>query len=637
MTRTLSYVPTAEVARVLASTAEPTQRAALLADVSRLNALYMIMRAGSGHLGSSYSAADLVSWLLLCELGDPFDADGDVYFSSKGHDAPGLYATMLALGALDENLVHRLRRLGGLPGHPDVHTPFMPFNTGSLGMGISKAKGMILADRLRNRRRRVFVLTGDGELQEGQNYEALGGAVTAQMDELTVIVDHNKFQSDTRVADVGDLGDLEARFAGFGWAVLRCDGHDLGAIRDTLAARRALEPGRPAVIIADTIKGQGSGVTASTSMAADEWRYLYHSGAPSNSDYERIHIDLTEAVDRRLAATGADPLRLESVEVADRAAPAANASLPQEYGVALVELARTDDRVIAFDADLVLDTGLIAFREEFPERFIECGIAEQDMVSMAGAMAGEGFVPFVQSFSCFLHSRPNEQIYNNATEGRKIIYAGSLAGVLPATPGHSHQSVREISAVGGVPGLTMIEPANAAQVRATVAYAIASPESAFVRLSSVAVPDLVSHLPVSALVRGRGEVVRVGSGDVVVMGAGPMVLEQLLRSSELLESRGDPTPTLVNLPWLNVVDAEWLEEIASTCSELVVVEHHYSRGGQADTVARAIAELESRRPRFRGIGLEEVPRCGTPEEVLTFHRLDHASLAESIHRPLITT
>src|SRR5688500_15900507 len=161
----------------------------------------MIARAGSGHIGSSFSCLDIVSWLLLEELG----AD-DLYFSSKGHDAPGYYAALIGLGRLPEEKLHALRRLFGLPGHPDVRTAGVVANTGSLGMGISKAKGMVLAHRMRRESRRVFVLTGDGELQEGQIWESLAGAVAARMHELTVIVDHNKLQSDRFVVSTSDLG-----------------------------------------------------------------------------------------------------------------------------------------------------------------------------------------------------------------------------------------------------------------------------------------------------------------------------------------------------------------------------------------------------------------------------------------------
>ena len=185
---------------------------------------------------------DIVSWLQLEVLGE-----GDRYFSSKGHDAPGLYAILIGLGRLPFDKLFALRKLGGLPGHPDVlTTPEVVTNTGSLGMGISKARGFVLADRLAGRRGDVYVLTGDGELQEGQFWESLQPTANRRLGEITVIVDHNKLQSDTWVSQVSDLGDLEQKVAAFGWAVARCDGHDLDTFSTALTELRgrALPTGR---------------------------------------------------------------------------------------------------------------------------------------------------------------------------------------------------------------------------------------------------------------------------------------------------------------------------------------------------------------------------------------------------------
>ena len=617
--RSLTWLPTAEFDRVRAGIPDPHRRARAFATMSRLNTLYMIARAGSGHLGSSFSAADVVSWLLLEEM-----SEDDVYFSSKGHDAPGLYASLIGAGMLDEALVHQLRRLGGLPGHPDVRTPHMPFNTGSLGMGISKAKGLILGNRLAGTRQRVFVLTGDGELQEGQNYEALAGAVHAGMGELTVVVDHNKIQSDTWVRDVSDLGDLPARFAGFGWGVLRCDGNNLEALSRTFRERAEKFPDLPVVIVADTVKGAGCARFAATSMAADEWRYRFHSGAPAPEDYLAAHGELTATADALLTEAGLAPLEFASVEVPESVKPANPVSLPQIYGAALTELATRDHRVVALDADLILDTGLIPFRDAHPDRFVECGIAEQDMVSMAGGLAARGLLPFTHSFSCFLHSRPNEQIYNNASEGRKVVYVGSLAGVLPAAPGHSHQAVRDVSAVGAVPGLVVLEPANAAQTIAAVEYCARTDESVYLRLVSVPCPPEVLDLPAEPLETGRGQVIRAG-GPTIAIGAGPIVLAELLKAAPTLDL------TVVNLPWLNRVDPAWLAALTAGAESVVVVDNHYAHGGQADLIARALLELDlPATPRFHGIGLTELPVCGTPDETLDHHRLSADRLVDTL-------
>ena len=146
----------------------------------RLNALVAVKRAGSGHLGSTFSAMDVVAFLLFEELNTAavgWDSpDRDVYFSSKGHDVPGLYAALYALGVIPRERLLRLRRLGGLDGHPDVGVPGIEANSGSLGMGISKGRGIAWAKRHLGRGGRVVVMVGDGELQEGQNYEGLQAA-----------------------------------------------------------------------------------------------------------------------------------------------------------------------------------------------------------------------------------------------------------------------------------------------------------------------------------------------------------------------------------------------------------------------------------------------------------------------------
>src|SRR6187200_679755 len=224
----LSFVSRDVFRAVRNGVGDPIARAELVADLCRINTLFMIMQAGSGHIGSSFSSTDIITWLWTEELRDTNSnrPGSDVYFSSKGHDAPALYSLLIALEKLDSRLVHQLRRLDGLPGHPDVETPFIAANTGSLGMGISKAYGMARAHRFRGAGGQIVVLTGDGELQEGQIWESLQPVANERLANITVIVDHNKFQSDAAVSTVSDLGDIEEKFRIFGWEVRRGDGHD---------------------------------------------------------------------------------------------------------------------------------------------------------------------------------------------------------------------------------------------------------------------------------------------------------------------------------------------------------------------------------------------------------------------------
>jgi len=245
----IRLITQSEFTRVRGAGAPDAERLALLADMCRFNTLSAVKRAGSGHLGSSFSAMDIVVWLYFREMNTLAvgfrSPDRDVYFSSKGHDVPGLYAVLHAGGVVSREQLLKLRRLGGLDGHPDVGVPGIEANSGSLGMGISKGKGMAWAKRHLGRGGRVFVLTGDGELQEGQNYEALLNAARQGVPQLTVIVDHNKLQTDKPVAEISDLGDIEARFRTYGWKVLRCDGHDWDDLARTFEElRRKMQPAR---------------------------------------------------------------------------------------------------------------------------------------------------------------------------------------------------------------------------------------------------------------------------------------------------------------------------------------------------------------------------------------------------------
>jgi transketolase len=629
---TLYHVPLKEFDRVRSLPVSAVARAQLFAALARINTLYMIARAGSGHIGSSFSSMDILAWLHLEELrGDPETSDDqprDLFFSSKGHDAPGLYGTLTGLGRLDMDLLHRLRKLDGLPGHPDVGTPHMVTNTGSLGMGVSKAKGMIFANRLLGRQGNAFVMTGDGELQEGQFWESLISAANHGIEELTVIIDHNKLQSDTLVSKVSDLGDLPAKLAAFGWHVGRCDGNDIAAFAATLADAKAAK-GQPSIIIADTVKGKGVSFMEATAIDSDVELYKFHSGAPTADAYVAAAQELIDGANALLASAGAKPIELETVERPAAAVPANPQRLIPAYSAALIAHAKKNPRIVALDADLILDTGLIPFQAEFPERFVECGIAEQDMVSQAGGMALRGLLPVVHSFACFLSSRPNEQIYNNATEHTKIVYVASLAGVVPAGPGHSHQAVRDISSLAGVPGLMMMEPSCEAEVALLLEWAVeTNSASSYLRLCSLPVEPPYALPQGYAPVPGQGVVLREGA-DAILFAYGPIMLTVAFDAAERIVQETGRQVAIANLPWLNYVDTAWLSTIVGDRATVIALDNHYVVGGQGDRIADALATTGSA-ARLLRIGLEEVPRCGTNDEVLSAHALDAASLASRI-------
>jgi transketolase len=229
-------------------------------------------RGGGCFIGASLSCADLIVYLYSHGLSiDPSrldDPDRDYLFLSKGHDVPALYGTLAELGYIDrERLGNHLSPDDSIYWHPNRRIPGVEFHSGSLGHLLSVAIGVALDIRLRGGSNRVFVILGDGELNEGSIWEGLLVANAYGLDNLTAIVDRNWFQANIRTEELIPLEPLDARFEAFGFRCARIDGHSFGAMHDAFS-RLPLEPGRPNVVIADTIRGKGCG---SIEERADRW------------------------------------------------------------------------------------------------------------------------------------------------------------------------------------------------------------------------------------------------------------------------------------------------------------------------------------------------------------------------------
>ncbi|MDL1942689.1 1-deoxy-D-xylulose-5-phosphate synthase [Chloroflexi bacterium CFX2] len=650
----LKLIPVEEFKRVRNSSADKYKKLQLIADMCRANTLTEVKRAGSGHLGSSFSAMDIVVWMYYEEMNTlkvGFDSpDRDIYFSSKGHDVPGLYAALHSLGEIPDEKLLALRRLNGLNGHPDIGNRGIEANSGSLGMGISKGRGMAWAKKHFGRGGRVYVMTGDGELQEGQNYEALQVTAHHKVDNLTVIVDNNKVQSDKPVAEIIGLGNLEEKFKAFGWHVIRIDGHDFQQIEKALAEAKQIKS-KPQIIIADTIKGRGiSFMEHPAALEIGKGLYPWHSGAPDDAAFEEGFKELIQRINADLGAVSLDPLHLTPVEPEPKAAapsmlegePLSQAALERlsvkptdeyvsrAYGQALVELAAKRKDIVVLDADLASDCKVRDFENTYPDRFIENGIAEQDMVSMAAGLARQGLLPVVNSFASFLASRANEQIYNAASEKSKIIYALHYAGLIPAGPGKSHQSLRDISLLSALPNCVIIQPCNAEETRMALDFCVnQTDENSALRLIIGPSPRRIT-LPAGYEIRlGQGCQLTAGK-DAVMFAYGPVMLHEALLASELLAERGFGL-SVVNMPWLNRVDVKWLTEILKPYSNIFILEDHHPAGGLMDNLLSVCAEhgLLNGKQMIK-FAVEGYPACGTPQQALAYHELDGLSLSKRV-------
>jgi len=653
----LELIPIDEFHRIRSLNIDNYTELELLSDMCRANTLMSVKNAGSGHLGSSLSSMEIVVWLYLREMNTltlGIDSpDRDIYFSSKGHDVPGLYSVLFSLGILTEDQILKLRRLGGLAGHPDVQTNGIEANSGSLGMGISKGKGMVWAKRKLNLQGHVYVMTGDGEFQEGQNFEALQSCVQQKINDITVIMDHNKVQSDKPLDYIISLGNLEEKIKSFGWHVVRTDGHNFQEIEKTFLELKAITD-KPKFIIADTLKGKGvSFMEHPNALKSGNGLYPWHAGAPDDESFTKAYQEIIERINNTLTKLGHSTISTKDVECfkkfAQASAPRNSLGEPiseaapnkgsfkktsgyvvEAFGKALLKEGAKRENLLVLDDDLSSDCRLRYFENAFPDRFIENGIAEQDMVSMAGGLAKMGFLPVVNSFASFLASRANEQIYNNCTERNKIIYACHYAGLIPAGPGKSHQSIRDISLLGALPNIEIIQPCNTEETEMVVDYCVnKSVNNCVIRMNISPSPRNIQIPEYYKLSPGKGVTLRGGS-DALIISYGPVMLNEALQASEIMAVLGFGLE-VVNMPWLNIVDLHWLEGLIRNHIWIYVLEDHSPVGGLGDFLLHQMVEtnmLESRH--FKIFSVEGFPACGTPTEALKYHGLDGESLAKNI-------
>ena len=255
--------------------------------------------AKAGHPGGSLSAADIFTYLYFEEMNiDPADPDmenRDRFVLSKGHTAPGLYSALAHRGFFPVEDLTTLRKLGSyLQGHPRIHIPGVDMSSGSLGQGISAAVGMALGAKLSGKDFRVYTLLGDGEIQEGQVWEAAMFAAHRKLDNLVVIVDNNNLQIDGAIDEVCSPYPIDKKFEAFNFHVINVDAHDFDAIRAAFAEARATK-GQPTCIVAKSVKGKG--------VSFMENNAAWHGTAPNDEQYAQAMADL-EKIGEELEKAG---------------------------------------------------------------------------------------------------------------------------------------------------------------------------------------------------------------------------------------------------------------------------------------------------------------------------------------------
>lgn len=265
----------------------------ILACKVRMGAIEGVFNAKSGHPGGSLSAADLFTYLYFSEMNvdpaHPKDEDRDRFVLSKGHCAPGLYAALALKGYFPMDELKKLRHIGAmLQGHPDMKgTPGVDMSTGSLGQGVSAACGMAKAAKLDGKDYRVYSVLGDGEIEEGQVWEAAMFAAHHKLDNLCLVIDSNGLQIDGPVSEVGGPEPIDEKYRAFGFDVQVIDGHNFDEIEAAFAHAKTVK-GKPSVIVAKTVKGKG--------VSFMENKVNWHGSAPNAEQYEAAMQDLNRVL-----------------------------------------------------------------------------------------------------------------------------------------------------------------------------------------------------------------------------------------------------------------------------------------------------------------------------------------------------
>jgi transketolase len=467
-----------------------------LAAFVRINALSCIMSAQHGWLGASFSCAELLTALY-------FGLGERQVVLSKGHAAATQYACLYGLGELPrERLLSYKDGPAGLQAHSSRGAADILLHSGSLGQAPSQVAGMVAGGA----RGRFYVLLGDGELQEGQVWEALQTIAHRRMVSIDILVDRNGWQSARRVSATKDIRDPGRALQGLGFEVFEIDGHD------PMALVQVLEPqamGRPRAVICHTHKAGGSRFTVPEGELQP-----WHGRVPDPSVYRGI---LGEQ-----AALASDPGLTHALRdwLARQPAPRRTERSPGQPSTRDAVARRLEQRMAdrpdlcLLDADLADSCGLGRIADPagpFAQRgqFFQLGISEQDMVGFAGGLALEGKLPWVSTYAAFM-TRAVEQVRANLSMGARAIYAGNYAGLCYFTDGRSHQSLDDAAHFQALPGVTVLEPTTPAQAAAQLDWAVdRAVGSVYLRLHRTPqeLPGLLSSDaddPLAPLVKGRG-------------------------------------------------------------------------------------------------------------------------------------
>lgn len=586
----------------------------------RVDGIRASTAAGSGHPTSSMSAADLMAVLMTRYLrydwSDPDDPGNDCLIFSKGHASPLLYAMFKAAGVVTEReLLEDYRRAGSrLQGHPTPVLPWVPAATGSLGQGVGIGVGMALGWRWSEHSgRHMWILCGDGEFTEGSVWEALSMAARLGLAHVTVIIDVNRMGQRGPTTLEWDTAGYAQRAEAVGCHAIVIDGHALPEIDEAL--RSASSSLKPTVIVARTHKGRG--------FHEVEDKEGWHGKALPAEMAERAIEELGGI--RGLTVQGPAPEPRDDVREVKRGGDSLEGREPVRptfpidkpaaprlgFGKGLAALG-VNPKVVVLDAEVGNSTYTEEFAKQHPERYVECYIAEQQMLATAVGLAADGYRPFAATFAAFL-TRAYDFIRMAAVSNVDLALAGTHCGVEIGPDGPSQMGLEDLAMMRAVHGSTVLYPGDATSAAALTITMAGLPGISYLRATRGAYPilyDADEDFPI-----GGSKTLRETEHDpVTLLGAG-VTVHECLKAAQMLAHDGISARVL-DLYSVKPIDVAALIRAATDSEVLVAVEDHHPEGGLGEAVLSALAAEGVPVRRFGHLAVRIMPDSREPAEEL---------------------
>lgn len=596
----------------------------VLSKSCRNSIVSMVANAQSGHPGGSCSVIDYLATLyafIISQTGEPVVV-------SNGHVSPAVYSILAEMGYIPrEKVISGFRKSGSVyEGHVTRHVPGVWFGTGPLGIGVSAATGFALAEKMSGKNGRVFALVGDGESDEGQVYEMAHFANKYQLDNLTLFMDYNQVQLTDSLDAIMPI-DPKAFFESVGWNVIEADGHDYQAIWKAIG--KSAKSKKPTLILGYTVMGHGVDF-----MEADglDLKSTWHGVAPKKEvadlalagelKIEAKEKSELEAFRKKVKWHPAKPTHtapltpMKSVKIGKPNILPAGTKIDcrTAYGKALLDLAKLNNNVMAMTADLMGSVKTDILAKEFPERHIDVGIAEQHMVSCAGALSLAGLIPFASTFGAFMTSRAKDQARVNDVNRTNVKMVATHCGLSVGEDGPTHQAIDDMGSFLGFLNTHILEPADANQTDFIIRFIASHYGNFYVRMGRHKFNVILKENGTPFYDEkykfefGKADHVRTGN-QVTVVAAGSMA-PVAVAVADKLKGKVD----LLIMSSFSAIDRKALVASLKKTGKLVSIEDHNPYNGWAAQLNKSIAE-EGLKVKIKNLAVREYQLSGTAEEL----------------------